>query len=119
MLSAVCCKSTSTPIYTASMTDDISSLQMTYGISVINVSSCERSNVSFSALVFLPTCFSGRWDVSSVVGRAGQIRIVDASSASPWGHISVDEIVRGWKDRGGLHPERFVALTVPFVGGGA
>lgn len=47
-----------------------------------------------------------RWDVSSVVGRAGQIRIVDASSESPWGHINVDEIKLSWDSRGGIHPER-------------
>ncbi|CAN0084971.1 unnamed protein product [Sphacelaria rigidula] len=48
---------------------------------------------------------SVRWDVSSVVGRAGQIRIVDDSSASPWGHINVDEVVLSWESRGGIHPE--------------
>ncbi|CAM9102436.1 unnamed protein product [Scytosiphon promiscuus] len=46
------------------------------------------------------------WDVAALAGRAGQIRIVDASSASPWGHINVDEIVLSWRFRGGLHPER-------------
>ncbi|CAM9763265.1 unnamed protein product [Pylaiella littoralis] len=51
------------------------------------------------------------WDVSSLTGRAGQIRIVDASSASPWGHINVDEIVLSWHNRGGLHPERNANLS--------
>lgn len=56
-------------------------------------------------------CFpSLSWDVSSVVGRAGQIRIVDNSSASPWGHINVDEIVLSWEYRGGIHPDRFTLV---------
>eukprot|EP00752_Nemacystus_decipiens_P003960 g3626.t1 len=54
---------------------------------------------------------SVRWDVSALAGRAGQIRIVDASSASPWGHINVDEIVLSWHNRGGLHPERAANVT--------
>lgn len=41
-----------------------------------------------------------------MIGRAGQIRIIDASSVSPWGHINVDEIVLSWEIRGGIHPER-------------
>lgn len=36
------------------------------------------------------------WDVSRHVGSAGVIRIVDSSSTSPWGHLSIDEIQVGW-----------------------
>lgn len=53
-----------------------------------------------------PVVLLRSWDVSALAGRAGQIRIVDASSASPWGHINVDEIVLSWNNRGGLHPQR-------------
>ncbi|CAM9209584.1 unnamed protein product [Hapterophycus canaliculatus] len=55
------------------------------------------------------------WDVSTLTGRAGQIRIVDASSASPWGHINVDEIVLSWQHRGGLHPERAANVSATGV----
>ncbi|CAM9175345.1 unnamed protein product [Ascophyllum nodosum] len=51
------------------------------------------------------------WDVSSLTGRAGRIRIVDLSSSSPWGHINVDEIVLSWDTRGGLHPERSANIS--------
>lgn len=79
-------------------------------VDVFSTSLC--SYLSFSVCVIfhslslsLRTVFSS-WNVSSLAGRAGQIRIVDDSSDSPWGHINVDEIVFGWENRGGLHPER-------------
>ena len=36
------------------------------------------------------------WDVHLDVGRTGVIRIVDASSTVPWGHISVDDFRFSW-----------------------
>lgn len=36
------------------------------------------------------------WDVSAHGGRTGVIRVVDASSESPWGHISLDDIRFSW-----------------------
>ncbi|CAM9369602.1 unnamed protein product, partial [Choristocarpus tenellus] len=51
------------------------------------------------------------WDVSMYEGRAGQIRVVDASSSSPWGHISVDEFDLTWEHRGGIHTESLFNST--------
>ena len=40
------------------------------------------------------------WDVTDYIGRAAQLRIVDASS-SVWGHTNVDHVVFSWYRRGG------------------
>jgi hypothetical protein len=41
------------------------------------------------------------WPVGAYRGRTGVIRVVDASSASPWGHINVDDFRFSWSMGGG------------------
>jgi hypothetical protein len=36
------------------------------------------------------------WHVEEWIGRAGQIRVSDLSSSSPWGHINVDDFRFSW-----------------------
>ncbi|CAM9590131.1 unnamed protein product, partial [Discosporangium mesarthrocarpum] len=52
------------------------------------------------------------WDTTMLEGRAGQIRVVDASSSHPWGHINVDDFQLSWEHKGGVHPDRWSNSTV-------